>query len=285
MKSMDTQQDFEISSRLAMMRAGCLALLMVLLAACSFGLGAGESSAPTATPAGDLVATIQADVMATLQAKQTQDAVQVAAQVPPTTPPQSLDTQATIQAMQAMLDAQATALAAPAAVQPTLPVPVQVIPTLAPAGGLEPIQIDNWAVEFWTKTPYGCEGFAPCWLTNDDFVKHFGGNLLLTSRQSYFIDPAWPNPYLVFRDLRENQAEGLVEALIDGKPNTLQIIPKGMKSWSIQAIPLSRVAGKKVFFRFMVPGRMDSNENKNGGVSPSTHWFVAQMQLVPNYQP
>lgn len=278
---MNTQRDIKKSSRLGIIRGGCLALLMVSLAACSFGLGASESSAPTATPAGDLVATIQADVMATLQAKQTQDA---AAQVAPTQA-QSVDTQATLQAMQAMLDAQATALAAPAAVQATQPAPVQITAPPASGGALEPIQVSNFAVEFWSNAPYGCDGLAPCWVTNDDFVKHFGGNLLITSRQSYLVDPAWPSPFLVFRDRRDNQADGVVEFLIDGKPVIAKFIPKGRRNWSNEAISLSEYVGKKIAIRFMVPGRLDSNENEHGGTSPSTHWFVAQVQIIPNYQP
>jgi hypothetical protein len=276
---MNNNHDFDKSNlHLMLVPFILLVILMVMITACTFNLGRVNTSASKTDFARNVEATLKAEIMATFQAQQTQDAAQ-----PVATQPESPNTNATIQAMQATLDAQATSLAP----QLTQPVSTQVTPSPAPGASLEPIQIVDWSMEFWARLPSSCEGVFPCWITNDDFLKHFGGNMILTSIRSYFIDPGWPNPYLAFRNKRDNQAIGTVELLVDGTPIIVKTYPKGVKNWSNDAIALSDYQGKKIFVRFMVPGKLETGGSAGayGGDNPSTHWFVTNIQIFPDYKP
>jgi hypothetical protein len=183
------------------------------------------------------------------------------------------------------LNAQATSLA----LQVTQPGPLgtpQVAPGLSPESPTDPILILDWTMAFWANLPSGCEGIKPCWTTIDDYNKHSGSSLVLTSKNSYFIDPNWPNPYLVFRNKRENQDTSTVEAIIDGTPNLLKQYPKGVTYWSNEVIDLSAYKGKEIIIRFVAPGKIGPGGGGNWGVTiPSTRWFVGDIQIIPNYIP
>ena len=277
------------SSRAVIVLFNWMVILMLMISACTFNLGSVDTSATSTEVARNLEATLKAEIMATIQVQQTMNAPQpVATQpvvtLPVATQPESPETNATIQAMQATLDAQATSLVP----QVTQIVSTQVNPSSAPGASLEPVQIVSWSMEFWVSPQSGCEGVFPCWITNDDFLKHLGGNMLMTSKLSYLIDPSWPNPYLAFRDKRDNQAIGTVELLLDGKPIIVKTIPKGLKNWSTDSIALNDYKGKKINVRFMVPGKTETGGSAGAyqaGDNPSTHWFVTNIQIIPNYKP
>jgi len=187
-----------------------LVCLLLLITACSFNVTPADTSASKTDVAQSVEATLNAEKVATFQAQQTIDASKTIA-----TQPENPNSNATLQAQQATLDAQATALAA----QATQPAPAggsEATPSLAPAGSLDPIQILDWKMSFWINPSSGCEGVKPCWITNDDYRKHSGANLILTSQESYLIDPSWPNPYLAYRQKRDNQDTTTVELIIDG---------------------------------------------------------------------
>ena len=93
---------------------------------------------------------------------------------------------------------------------------------------VDPIQILDWKMAFWVSLPNGCKGNAPCWRTNDDYKKHLGlSPMVLTSQQSYLIDPSWPKPYLVFMTKRKISNPATVELIIDGTPIIVKQYPKG----------------------------------------------------------
>jgi hypothetical protein len=258
----------------------CMGILMIMITACGFDLGKVDTSASKTDVARSVEATLNAEKVATFQAQQTLDTSQSVAQQT-----ESLDTEATLQAQQATLDAQATSFAP----QITQPSSTEAVLTLTSVSSLEPIQILEWTMQYWYNPASGCEGVQPCWITVDDFEKHGGSDLILSSKQNYLIDPSWPNPYLTFRHKRENPNTVTVEIIIDGTPIIGQTYPKGQKYWSNDAIDLSDYKGKEIIVRFVTPGKqtkgMAGSWGSVGAGSPKTRWYVANIQIIPDYKP
>ncbi len=261
-----------------------LVCLLLLITACSFNVTPADTSASKTDVARSVEATLNAEKVATFQAQQTLDGSKAIV-----TQPENPNSNATLQAQQATLDAQATALAAQAT-QPASSGGSEATPSLAPAGSLDPIQILDWKMTFWLNPTSGCESVKPCWITNDDYVKHSGGNLLLTSQESYLIDPSWPNPYLAYRQKRDNRDTTTVTLIVDGNSIIVKTYPKGVAYWTNDAIALSDYKGKEIKVQFMSPGRPEAGGGNpaswgNTSSAGGTHWFVANIQIFPNYKP
>ncbi len=175
-------------------------------------------------------------------------------------------------------DAQYTSLS-PRATQPPPSDTPQVAPTLASAGSIDPIQILDWKLSYWFSLPNGCKGDDPCWRTDDDYKKHLGQSpMVLTSKQSYLIEPNWSKPYLVFWSKLRNNSPAAVELIINGTPVLVKQYPKGKSDWSSDAIDLSPYKGKEIFIRFTVSGKWGS------GV-PGSEWYLENIQILPSYKP
>jgi hypothetical protein len=254
--------------------------LTIIISSCTLNVPAVDSSKRETDVAKSVESTLNAEKVATYQAQQTLDASRpVATQI------ENPGTNATLQAQQSTLNAQATSILLQATQTSTTESSL-VTPSPTSGGSLEPIQILDWKMAFWVYTSSGCEGGKPCWITNDDYKKHLGGSLILTSKKSYFIDPNWPNPYLVFWNKRDNPATLTVDVVIDGTPITLRQYPKGQKYWSSDAIDIRAYKGKEIIVRFVAPGKTGEGGGGNFGDNyPSTHWFVGNIQIFPSYKP
>jgi type II secretory pathway pseudopilin PulG len=272
---MKTRQFYISNFTLAMSLVPVLMSLVILISACTFNAPTVDPSKKQTDIARSVESTLNAEKVATYQAQQTLDAGQPAA-----TQPDSPNTNATIQVQQATLDAQSTSLS-PQATQPPLPSDTpQLAPTLAPAGSLDPIQILDWKMAFWVSLPNGCRGDAPCWRTNDDYKKHLGlSPMMLSSQQSYLIDPNWPKPYLVFMTKWKITNPATIELIIDGTPMIVKQYPKGQSEWTNDRIDLSNYKGKEISIRFAVNGKWGS-----GGIQGS-EWYLEDVQIIPNYKP
>jgi hypothetical protein len=257
-----------------------LVSLTIIISSCTLNLPAADPSKRETDVSRSVESTLNAEKVATYQSQQTLDASgPVATQIDNT------GINATHQAQQATLDAQATSTPLQATQPPTTQTSLVTTPTSS-AGSLEPFQILDWTMAFWVNPSSGCEGVKPCWITDDDYKKHNGGSLVLASKKSYFIDPNWPNPYLVFRNKRDNQDTSTVEVIINGASIIIWQYPKGQKYWSSDAIDLSAYKGKEIIVRFVVPGKMGEGGGGNFGSNfPSSHWFVGNIQIFPDYKP
>ena len=272
---MKTHQFYTSNLSPAMILLPFLISLTMIVSSCSFNVPAVDPSKRQTDVARSVELTLNAEKVATYQVQQTLDAGQ-----PIATQPDSPDTNATIQAQQATLDAQSTSLS-PQVTQPPLPSDTpQSAPTLAPAGSLDPIQILDWKMAFWVSLPNGCRGDAPCWRTNDDYKKHLGlSPMVLSSLQSYLIDPSWPKPYLAYVTKWKISNPATVELIIDGTPIIVKQYPKGQSEWTNDGIDLSNYKGKEIFIRFAVNGKWGS-----GGI-PGSEWYLENIQIIPSYKP
>jgi hypothetical protein len=271
---MKTRLSYKLNLGLVVILLPILLSLIFVSSACSFNVPSVDPVKRQTDVARSVESTLNAEKVATYQVQQTQNAAQPAA-----TQPDSPNTDATIQAQQATLDAQSTSLSA----QATQPIPLdtpQVAPTLAPAVSLDPMQILGWKMAFWVSLPKGCRGNAPCWRTNDDYKKHLGQSpMMLSSQQSYLVDPNWPKPYLVYLTKWKIQNPATVELIIDGTPIIVKQYPKGQSDWTNDRIDLSNYKGKEISIRFAVNGKWGS-----GGIAGS-EWYLENIQLIPSYKP
>jgi hypothetical protein len=248
-----------------------LVCFSILISSCGSNVPAVDPSKRQTDVARSVESTLNAEKVATYQVQQTLDAGQLAATQPD-------NTNATVQAQQATMDAQSTSLAP----QVTLPPPAdtpQAAPTLATVESLEPIQILDWSMSYWFYLPNGCKEKTPCWRTNDDYKKHYGTSpMILTSKQSYLIDPSWSKPYLVFWTKRDIKIPVTVEAVSDGTPVILKEYPTGKKDWANEALDLSRFKGKEIIIRFVATPKPYVEV-------AGTNWYVENIQIFPTYKP
>ena len=259
-------------SQLIVLLPVCLSLIMVIPSCASNPPSVDPSNRQTDV-ARHVEATLNAEKVATYVAQQTLDAGQ-----PIATQPGSLNTNATIQAQQSTLDARSTAQSP----QDTQPAPIdtpQVAPTLPPASSFDPIQILDWTMTFWVSLPGGCKEHNACWRTNDDYKKHLGLTpMILTSSQSYLIDPNWQRPYLVFWNKRRISYPATIELIVDGTPIIVKQYERGQTEWLSEAIDLGAYKGKEISFRFTVGGKWGS------GRVPGSEWYLENVQLIPSYK-
>jgi len=247
--------------------------LTIIISSCSFNVPAVDPAKRQTDVSRSVDSTLNAEKVATYQVQQTLDAAQ-----PVATQPESPNTNATMQAQQATLDAQSTSLS-PQITQPAPTDTPQVTPSLASAASLDPVQILDWKLVYWFYLPNGCRAGAPCWRTDDDYKKHLGlSPMVLTSKQSYLIDPNWPKPYLMFWNKRRNTSPAAIDLIIDGTPIGIKQYPKGQIEWSTDAIDLSNYKGKEIIIRFSVSGKWGSG-------TPGSEWYLEDIRIVPNYKP
>jgi hypothetical protein len=269
---MKTHQLYSSNFRMVMVLIPVLIGLTAIFSSCAFNVPAVDPSKRQTDVARSVESTLNAEKVATFQAQQTQAAVE-----PLATQTQTPDINATIQAQQATLDAQATSQAP----QETLPVVALTTPTSASVSSLDPIQITDWKLSYWISLPNGCKAGAPCWKTDDDYTKHQGSPMVLTSKQSFLIDPGWPKPYLVFWNKRDNSYSATVELIVDGKRNIVKQYIKGKFDWQKETIDLSKFKGQEIYVLFSVQGKQGSLWGDTSG--PGSHWFVEEVQILPDY--
>ncbi len=256
--------------KLTMTMAALASLFSIL--ACSINLPGSIPPKNSTDVARSVEATINAETVATLQAQETQVASGIIL-----TQSEDPGISATIQFQQATLVAKAS----PQAPQETQTVAVETTPTAESAGALESIQITDWKMAFWISLPNGCKEGAPCWKTDDDFDKHMGYPLLLTSKQSILINPNWLKPSLVFWNKRDNSYPSTVELIIDGKHTILKQYSKGRSDWQKETIDLSSFKGKEIYVLFSILGKQGSFWSDTAG--PGSNWFVESVQIFPEY--
>jgi hypothetical protein len=268
---MMTDHFYKLKRHLVMILLPILVSSTIIISSCSLNMPTVDASKKQTDVARSVESTLNAEKVATYQAQQTLDAAQ-----PVATQPASPNTGATIQAQQATLDAQASSQAP----QETQPVAAGITPTTESVELLEPIQITDWKMSFWVSLPNGCREGAPCWKTDDDYDKHMGSPLVLTSKQSLLIDPNWPKPYLVFWNNRDNSYPATVELIVDNKQVILKTYVQGKSDWQLEAIDLSRFKGQEIYVQFAVSGKQTGLW---GGKGPGSRWFVEDVRIFPNY--
>ena len=243
-----------------------LSLLVLLALACSI------SSNPTAPqPTSDLQGTINAAVAITETAQ---------ANVQATTDADIVPTDTVVQPIATEVPATPTT-GQEAQPSPTTGQEVQPSPTLSQAATAPAaITITDWGMQFFVPLSSGCKvKGAPCWKSADDYQKHFGSQLILTSKTPVLIGSNWPSPYLTFWDKRDLKSAGSLEIEVDGNWLKVRDFTKSDSDWSKSIINLSDYKGKELRVRFSADGQWGT-----GGV-PQSLWFIQEVQVVPDYTP
>ena len=229
-----------------------LSILVLLALACSI------SASPTAPqPTSDIQGTINAAVAITETAQATTNAG-----LPPT------DTAAPPTATEV--------LATPTAEQEAPPTSTPSQAPTAPASLL----FANWGMQFFVPLSSGCKvKDAPCWKTDDDFSKHTGSQMILTSKDSFFIEPSWPSPYLVFWHKRDLKTPASLQISIDGNWLIVRDFTKSSGDWTHGFIELRDYKGKEIGVRFMADGVWTK------GFTPRSLWYIQEVQIIPDFTP
>jgi hypothetical protein len=234
-----------------------LCLLILLALACDISI----NSAP-AQPTTDLQATIDAAIAITETAQKN---AQVTADVASTPTSQVVSPTAT-----------PIPTDSPEAIPSTPPSPAATVPAS--------ITITDWGMYSFVPLSSGCKvKNAPCWKADDDFSKHVGNPMVLTSKTPVFIEPSWPSPYLVFwhkYDLK-NPASLVLE--VDGDWVIVRDFSKSKGDWTQFFFNLSDYKGKEIRVRFMADGQWTSGAIQHG--IPSSVWFIQEVQVFPDFTP
>ncbi|MEW5873414.1 MAG: hypothetical protein AB1894_29405 [Chloroflexota bacterium] len=108
----------------------------------------------------------------------------------------------------------------------------------------------------------------------------------MVSSQAVYIDPAWQNPYLVFRHKyhlflktwrgHPNQLTGYASVQIDGKWKMLRAYT-GTQNWEMASLPLLDYQGSEIIVRFAT--EYDQNWDFPGG-----YWYFQEIQIVPDFK-
>lgn len=204
--------------------------------------------------------------------------------------------EATRQAQEDLLNAQATQLAqqeegnaqptpeeqataTPADVAPTSP------PTLAPTATSseipDEIVIQDWSMINWKELRSGCRfPDVPCWESVDK-----GAPMELSSKETFFIDPAWPNPRLVFWEKHVILTSGELSALIDGQvsPERLwswngNIYRPAILAWNEFSVDLSNFKGEVISIIFWVGGKGNRDD-------ADSVWDLQNIRIIPDFAP
>jgi hypothetical protein len=238
-------------------------------------LGSADESTVQTVVAQNVQATVNAEDAATLKARQTSLAIKETEL--------ALQLEGTLQAQQATLQAQATS-----ALQETLP------PTASeasvtqtepgPKQTFEPILLLNWDQNYFVPLSTGCQvADSPCWKADDDPDKHFGGTLTLVSEDTVFIDPEWPNPYLVFWHKYDFSRSSNVAVMFKGQWEYLKVYGKGQSGWTHEALELDKYIGDTVLIQFATAGRKPYVWPHPA--EPKNEWYIQEVQIVPDYEP
>jgi hypothetical protein len=248
-------------------------ILFLAILACSFDFLPQDPSQQETGVAQSVEDTLSAEQALTEQAIQTN-----APGDTPVIPTESVNTDATIQAQQATLDAQNT-LAAQSS-----PTDEAATATETPsAASLDLVSITDWKMSFWAPINSGCKvKDVGCWKMNDDYKIHLGiGDLVMVSRNPVIIEQTWPNPYLVLWHKYKFERNAQIEISADSVWSTMKDLTKKSSggNWVHEAINLNNYKGKELLVRFIAGGIWGS-----GGIRGSD-WFVNEVQIVPDYAP
>jgi len=189
----------------------------------------------------------------------------------------------TIQAQQATLQAhgtdvvqQGTQTAAPSGATLT-----QASPSVQTT--LSPLLITDWKQGYFAQLSSGCKlPDTPCWRSDDDYQKHFGDNMVLTSRSRIFIDPSWPRPYLAFWHKFHFEISASLSVEENGTWEDLALYNKGNQEWEQTYLDLSKFKGEEILIKFTVATARWGSFRHN---PPKSEWYLQQIQIIPDYSP
>ena len=248
-----------------------VSLLAFSIISCSFSMGDSESI--NATDIAHIIEyTLSAEKAMTLEAELTSLAI--------VNPAATADTNSTLQAQQATIDAQNTAI-----VSSSTPLPgATETPTLV--SDTSPILIEDWKMAYWVPMTSGCrDNDFLCWRTNDDDKLHGGGDMVLFTKNSYFIDQNWNNPKLVFwhkGDIKRN-ADVMVQS--NGRWVTVKSFNQLDFDWKKEYADLSMFKGQEIIIQFSASGQIPSGKAWNSRSTPPTYWYVQEIQIFPDLTP
>jgi hypothetical protein len=252
-----------------------LSPLFASILACALPGSADESTVQTVI-AQNVQATVNAEDAATLQARQTSLAVNETKL--------ALQLEGTVQAQQATLQAQETRVALEKTKPPT---PSEASATQTQEGSsktFDSVSLVNWDQNYFVPISTGCPvEDSPCWKADDDSDKHFGGTLSLVCEDTVFIDPEWPNPYLVFWHKYDLARPANVSILFNSQWEYLKIYGKGQSNWSQDAFDLSKYKGDTILIQFSTDGRAPYVWPHPA--PPKNDWYIQYVQIVPDYAP
>ncbi|MBN2549877.1 MAG: hypothetical protein JXB15_12005 [Anaerolineales bacterium] len=240
--------------------------LLLLAVACDLPFGSTPSLQETQAALG-VQSTFDAERAATLNAQQTAIAAQ------PTQAPPADSTvqaqQATLSAQQTTIAQQSTQMAQQTAEEPTPEPTLESSPTAEPAASLEPILITEWKMSAWVTINSGCKfPDMVCWKMMDAKNE----DAYLTSKEGVYIDPTWPNPYLVFwnmRDLRNNADLSILSSTgLGGMVN----YSSSSVNWKQETINISQYKGQTITLQFYASVWYYYNE-----------WLIQEVQIVPDF--
>lgn len=240
--------------------------------ACTLSLG-GDGKPPDETEiARSVEETLQAEAHLTEQAAPTGE---ISAPATASLPP---DIDATIQAQQATLDAQATKLAQPAATEPEGPPAETSTPeATAPPASSEPISLVDMKSSTLRQAP-GCgedRNGPPCWFGR-------GAELQMITNKPILIDPAWKNPYLTFSHRYVFVQNATIYVRVGGSIEVLWSFPSGQSTaWVPFKVDLSKYKGKEIDLEFIVSGTAGTLFN----AGQRNEWSIRDPQIAPNYNP
>lgn len=249
-----------------------LALGALILAglACTFSTGSSEPTPDETEISRSVEETLQAEQRLTDQPTATEQAA-------PATENGGTDIEATIQAQQATLDAQATELARPSSPEPTSP-PAGDTPTAtSPPVSSEPISLVDMK-STTLREAAGCgedRNGPPCWFGR-------GAELEMVTSKPILIDPAWENPHLTFSHRYFFVQNATIYVKADGGWEVLWSFPSGQSTaWVPFKVDLSKYQGKDIDIQFIVSGTAGTLYN----AGQRNEWAVRDPLIVPNYTP
>jgi hypothetical protein len=214
-------------------------------------------------------ATLNSEKVKTIEAKGTEQSQEIA----------NLNTTTTSQAVQATIDAQASAIAQFSATQIPTTVSSTNIVTPSPAAVEQTsLSFNNWQAFHWVKLSTGCN--LPdiiCWKVADDFKTLNGDtDAFLTSQDGIMVEESWTSPYLVFWNKRDLKYDGNLFLIVDGQKINVQIFTKGaVPLWKQESFDLSKYKGKQVQVQFYCPV----------GMRYIDMWFIQDVKIVPDFEP
>jgi len=182
----------------------------------------------------------------------------------------------TLQAQQATMQAYGAQ-----AVEPTRPPAAQASPS--PQTSFDSVLITDWKQGFFNQLSSGCKlADTPCWVSDDDYQKHNGSNMVLTSRERVLIDSNWPHPYLVFWHKYHFEISASISVDVNGTWEDLELYSTGTNEWEQAYFDLSKYKGEEILIRFTAATARWGSFRHN---PPKTEWFLQQIQIVPDYAP
>jgi hypothetical protein len=177
----------------------------------------------------------------------------------------------------------------PTEIQPTATeVPTE---TPEPTATLPPIPMDivDWDMEHFQTVDSGCRfPNEICWRGTD-------GDKVMISVESYFIDPNWPSPHLVFWHEYKNPGGTNSDISVQTNYDWIRLNSfQGTSAWKQTTISLKEYVGETVAFRFYMSFGIVEQKVKCDKIVGVTYdcyyvdqvidseWAIQKIQLVPN---